>query len=242
MAEPASPHPEETRRAKAGTEQRGVVSEALRAGPPASGRPWWWLPPATALLAAATLAVSAFSWGLEAFSPPWGATLRLWLWNDPRLVVERGWLWQLLSANFVHSGVLHLGVNLLLLAWFGPRLEERLGRGRFARFYLGAGVFAASLYDAWALLSGGGLAVGGASACALAVAALHALCFPRRLVHLYGFIRVPLWAIVLLFVVSDVSWLLSSGGMPWVNSVAHLGGVAFAAGYWYFYGLGAQPR
>ncbi len=52
-------------------------------------------------------------------------------------------LWQpLLVSLFLHAGVLHLAFNMLFLWVFGPGLEERLGKARFALFYVGCGIVA----------------------------------------------------------------------------------------------------
>ena len=71
----------------------------------------WRSRPATALIVALNLGVSAGYWALEAASPSVGNALEPWLWNTPRLVTERLWLWQLVTANFVHRGVLHLALG-----------------------------------------------------------------------------------------------------------------------------------
>jgi membrane associated rhomboid family serine protease len=52
-------------------------------------------------------------------------------------------LWQpLLVSLFLHAGFLHLAFNMLFLWVFGPQVEGRLGKLRFALFYLGCGVAA----------------------------------------------------------------------------------------------------
>jgi membrane associated rhomboid family serine protease len=52
-------------------------------------------------------------------------------------------LWQpLIASLFLHGDPLHLAFNLLFLWVFGPGLEDRLGKLRFAALYLGGGLFA----------------------------------------------------------------------------------------------------
>jgi membrane associated rhomboid family serine protease len=46
----------------------------------------------------------------------------------------------ILTSMFVHAGVAHVGVNLLVLAAFGPAVEARCGHARFAAFYLLCGI------------------------------------------------------------------------------------------------------
>jgi len=51
------------------------------------------------------------------------------------------WL-TLITSQFLHAGVLHLGGNMLYLWIFGNNVEEQLGRVRFLGFYLLCGVLA----------------------------------------------------------------------------------------------------
>ncbi|MEX2212304.1 MAG: rhomboid family intramembrane serine protease [Gaiellaceae bacterium] len=43
--------------------------------------------------------------------------------------------WRIVTAGFIHAGLFHLGMNMLLLWWFGAPLEQGLGRGRFVAVY-----------------------------------------------------------------------------------------------------------
>ena len=67
---------------------------------------------------------------------PGGALFDKWLLFGP--AVANGDWWRLITAAFLHGGVLHLGINMLVLWWFGPPLEEYLGRARFIGLYLAA--------------------------------------------------------------------------------------------------------
>jgi membrane associated rhomboid family serine protease len=48
-----------------------------------------------------------------------------------------------LTSMFLHGGFLHIGFNLWTLWIFGDNVEDRMGRARFAVFYLLVGIFAA---------------------------------------------------------------------------------------------------
>jgi membrane associated rhomboid family serine protease len=54
--------------------------------------------------------------------------------------VANGEWWRLISAAFLHLGVLHLGVNMLGLFFGGRILELVIGRWRFLLLYLTAGI------------------------------------------------------------------------------------------------------
>jgi len=50
--------------------------------------------------------------------------------------VATGQLYRLVTAAFLHAGVFHILLNMLVLAQLGPVLEKSLGRVRFAVLYL----------------------------------------------------------------------------------------------------------
>jgi membrane associated rhomboid family serine protease len=57
---------------------------------------------------------------------------------DPDLFL-RGQLWQLLTFQFLHGGLLHLLINCAMLYIFGRPVESVLGRRTFVQVYLGSG-------------------------------------------------------------------------------------------------------
>ena len=50
-------------------------------------------------------------------------------------VADGDW-WRIVSGAFMHSGVMHLGMNMLLLWFLSQELEPALGRMRFAILYV----------------------------------------------------------------------------------------------------------
>lgn len=63
----------------------------------------------------------------------WGA--------DVAWLVQRGQWWRLISAIFIHIGIIHLAFNSYALIFIGPLLEELLGKERFLVLYLATGAF-----------------------------------------------------------------------------------------------------
>ena len=57
----------------------------------------------------------------------------------PALVAE-GQAWRLVSSVFLHSGFLHLALNMLSLYFLGSFVENAFGRGRFLALYLLSGL------------------------------------------------------------------------------------------------------
>lgn len=57
----------------------------------------------------------------------------------PQLVANGEW-WRLVSSVFLHSGFVHLALNMLSLYFLGSFAEEAFGRGRFLALYLISGL------------------------------------------------------------------------------------------------------
>jgi len=66
--------------------------------------------------------------------------------------LKAGWVWQLLTFQFLHLKLWHLFFNLLGLWFFGRYVEHVLGRQRFLVAYFGAGVIGGLLQGALMLL------------------------------------------------------------------------------------------
>src|SRR5438309_4708292 len=106
--------------------------DALRARTP------WAL--VTPTLVALNVAIFVFMlFGAGALSDP--ATLVGWGANFAPRTTNGEW-WRLVTSMFVHSGMLHLLVNVAALVSIGRILERLVGRWTFAAVYLAAGVFA----------------------------------------------------------------------------------------------------
>jgi membrane associated rhomboid family serine protease len=54
-------------------------------------------------------------------------------------VAEGEW-WRLVTATFLHYGPLHLGMNMLVLWFIGPAIEDYFGHGRYVLLYLVSGL------------------------------------------------------------------------------------------------------
>ena len=61
--------------------------------------------------------------------------------GDVALLVYHGQWWRLISAIFIHIGIIHLAFNSYALIFIGPLLEEAMGRERFLVLYIATGVF-----------------------------------------------------------------------------------------------------
>lgn len=68
-----------------------------------------------------------------------GATEGYFVAGFPAGVAEGGY-WRLLTAAFIHGGLIHVLFNMYALSIFGPLLEQAFGRARFIAFYLTSAV------------------------------------------------------------------------------------------------------
>ncbi len=131
----------------------------------------------------------------------------------------------LLTAMFLHGGILHLAGNMLYLWIFGNNVEDRLGPARFLLFYLVGGV-AASLAH---VLSGPSsqLPMIGASGAIAAVLGAYFLLYPRAnvvvLIWFFFFVQLIKVPAVIVLGVWFLFQVLGSGG-PGVAWMAHIGG------------------
>lgn len=55
---------------------------------------------------------------------------------QPEAIANGGEWWRLITAAFLHAGLLHLGSNMLALWTIGKPIEQMLGRNRFLGLYL----------------------------------------------------------------------------------------------------------
>ncbi|MDK3255127.1 rhomboid family intramembrane serine protease [Blastococcus capsensis] len=81
--------------------------------------------------------VTAVSAGLAGFAPLDNFRSPVFAeFSQYPLAVEFGQPWRLLTAAFLHIGLLHLALNMLALLVFGSELERQLGRWRYLGLYL----------------------------------------------------------------------------------------------------------
>jgi len=72
---------------------------------------------------------------LGAFVPSSESYLRLFGALIPDRVLH-GWIWQLVTYSFLHAGVMHVLINMLMLWMFGAQEEMDWGSKKFLEFYL----------------------------------------------------------------------------------------------------------
>jgi membrane associated rhomboid family serine protease len=107
--------------------------------------------PVTTVLLIANVLMLGVSWLSFAAAGEGGGLTILWgLMGEPqyRLGASFGpaifygneW-WRLITAMFLHAGLVHIGFNMMALMQFGPALEELYGSSRYLFLYVVTGAF-----------------------------------------------------------------------------------------------------
>jgi rhomboid protease GluP len=104
------------------------------------------LPVTFGLIAACVAVYVAVAFAGQAYGYP----LNFGLVTQPTEVLARGALvpaavaegqaWLLLTSMFLHSGFIHLALNMLSLYFLGSFVEQAFGKGRFLALYLASGL------------------------------------------------------------------------------------------------------
>jgi rhomboid protease GluP len=126
----------------------------------------------------------------------------------------QGRWWTLVTAIYLHGGVLHLVFNLMWIHQLAPAVEEAFGRARLVVIFTAGGVAGYVVSN----LAGVAFSVGASGAVFGLLGAM--VCFGRHRGGWFGmavFRQYGQWAVLLLV----MGFLL-----PGVNNLAHLGGLA----------------
>jgi membrane associated rhomboid family serine protease len=155
----------------------------------------------------------------------------------PFTIDQKAWYVTLFTSMFMHGGWLHILGNMLFLWVFGNNIEDRLGRIRFAFFYVLAGLIA--VYTQSLIDTASTAPTIGASGAIAGVLGAYALLYPRArvltlifivffvtLVEIPALILLALW-FLLQFIPALGQVAVQSGGGQGVAYFAHVGGFAF---------------
>jgi membrane associated rhomboid family serine protease len=167
------------------------------------------------LVALVGLVMMGIDGGLDAYGAMVDGISKLHEWGEmDGRAVDDGEVWRLGTSMFVHYGLGHLAVNMLMLGLAGWKLEPILGSRRFLGLYLLSG-FAAAV--ATYLFSHDALTAGASGATFGTFAALFVVCLRLRLP------RVLPSVLVLVGVVTTFA-------IPGMAVAAHVAGLLVGAG------------
>lgn len=134
--------------------------------------------------------------------------------------------WGFATYMFVHGGLLHLVFNMLMLFFFGPAVERRMGSNGFALYYFVCGLGGAIFSFAVSIITPV-MPFVGASAAVFGVSLAFAVNWPNAEIYVFP-LPFPVkakWLVTFLAVVNLLAAVTSA--QDGVAHLAHLGGFLF---------------
>ena len=165
----------------------------------------------------------------------------------PSLIIKGQFLWTFITSMFMHSGLIHLAVNMMSLFFLGSTLERLIGSKKFLIIYLVSGVFGSAFLILLYLLFSNpqfillnifsdniskiGISAVGASGAIFGIAGALTLLKPKIPVYIMFIpIPMPLYLGIILILI-----LLSL--FPMVANSAHIGGLLMGLFMSYYFFL-----
>lgn len=142
-------------------------------------------------------------------------------------------VWQLLTYMFLHGGIMHIVVNMLMLWMFGAELEGYFGKAHFLFYYLTAGIFA-GLVSAVCYYNSMTPIVG-ASGAIFALLISYGFIYPDRQILFFGIFPMKTKYFILLVCLMTFWVPLMDNSGDGVAYFAHIGGIVFGLVYMKIY-------
>jgi membrane associated rhomboid family serine protease len=143
----------------------------------------------------------------------------------------------LITSQFLHGGLMHIGGNMLFLWTFGDNIEHDLGHIKFLLFYLTCGVLAGLTH--WFFGMQSGVPTLGASGAIAGVMGAYLIKYPKAKILtllpifiIFTTVRIPAIYFLGFWFVQQAISSVASLGMPEASGVAywaHAGGFIFGA-------------
>jgi len=152
--------------------------------------------------------------------------------------ILKGQIWRLLTYAFAHSikDIFHILFNMLILYFFGRRIESMYGAKEFGLLYCAAAIFSGLFIVLLDFYFGDHSFTIGASGAVLAVSMIYTLHFPREVIRIWGIIPIETrWLMGFILIYNLFPLLNQFGGRDNSNGISyagHLGGALF--GYLYY--------
>lgn len=133
------------------------------------------------------------------------------------------YVWTWFTSIFAHSRgtFFHIFGNAIVIFFFGPIVEQRIGSNRFAALFLASGALAGLGQIGLGLLLGDPVTVGvlGASGAALAILGVLTVLNPELKVYLYFILPVPIYVLTFGYAALSVLGVVAQGNL--LGNVAH---------------------
>jgi len=157
--------------------------------------------------------------------------LEYFLGLNPDLITQKFMVWQFATYMFLHGGILHILINMLMLYMFGNELERLWGTGRFIRYYFITGIGAGIC--SWIVGINNPAITIGASGAIYGLLLAYGVTYPNRIVYLSFLFPIKVkWMVLIMGAIAFYSSL--GGSNSGVAHIAHLGGMV--VGYIYLRG------
>ncbi|WP_049971111.1 rhomboid family intramembrane serine protease [Haladaptatus cibarius] len=144
------------------------------------------------------------------------------------------YVWTWVTSVFAHGGFGHIAINSIVLYFFGPLVERRIGSKKFTVMFLVTGALA-GLAQVWATIltdPGAFVPVLGASGAIAAIMGVMTVLNPNLRIYIYFILPMPLWIATLLFAIYSAFVSVSGGiGAGGVAQLAHLTGLGLGLLY-----------
>ena len=144
-----------------------------------------------------------------------------WFGLVPSYVFGKFRIWQLVTYLFMHAGLWHLILNMLMLWMFGSAIEQMWGSKRFLQyfFFTGIGAGLCSLIFAF----GSSYPVVGASGAIFGLLVAYGVMFPDNVIMLFLIFPMKMKHAVIVLGLINLLGAISSSGSG-IAYIAHLGG------------------
>ncbi len=153
----------------------------------------------------------------------------------------KGQIWRFLTYAFAHDidDIFHILFNMLILYFFGRRIESMYGAKEFGLFYCAAAIFSGLFIVLLDFYFADRSFTIGASGAVLAVSMIYTLHFPREIIRIWGIIPIETrWLMGLILIYNLFPLLHQFAGRDnsdGISYAGHLGGALFGFLYYKFH-------
>lgn len=173
-----------------------------------------------------------------------GGHIRNWFALIPAEVLN-GKIWQVFTYSFLHADVLHLVLNLMILAFMGGEIEAMWGRKKFLAFYFFCATLAGLVYLLLQLLIWNpvylGLPMVGASGGIYGLLVAYAVMFAER--EMLFMMMFPMKAKHFILILAGMEFLQAMfSGQGGLGAIAHLSGMGAGLLFMYLQARSIRSR
>jgi rhomboid protease GluP len=143
----------------------------------------------------------------------------------PRSILSGGQWWRLVTAGFLHGGLIHIGMNSWVMYDLGAQVEEIFGPARLIVIYFCAtiGGFLASTFWSNALSVGASAAIMGLIGAMIALGMMHDSAVADAIKRVY--VRYAIYMVIFGLLVPNIDNAAHLGGLVTGFAVARLAGL-----------------